>query len=132
MFLSCGSSLSETDVSAVILLPFSFHFFQKVKDKLERKMQSISCHESREEFNFRKSVEHEELRTFLVEAAKLQATDVNFDDQQESQNALGMEQNSHQDNRNQQKIMLSSVCEVIRPTEEQDKNGPINSCSFCE
>lgn len=95
-------------------------------------MRSISCHESREEFDFRKSVEHEELRTFLVEAAKLQGTDVNFDDQQESQNGLGMEQNSHQDNRNRQKIMLSSVCEVIRPTEEQDKNGPINSCSFCE
>ncbi|KAJ8616876.1 hypothetical protein MRB53_013062 [Persea americana] len=127
-----GNFFGALTVSQIGVPKFSPKMLKKVKYRLERKMRSISCHESGEEFDFRKSVEHGELRTFLVEAAKLQATDVNFDDQQESQNAQAMEQNNHQDNSNQQKIVLSSVCEVIRPTEEQDKNGPINSCSFCE
>lgn len=111
---------------------FFISLFQKVRDELERRMRSISCLESREVFDFRKSVEHEELRAFLFEAGKRQAIDVNFDDQQEPQHALGMEQSSHQDNKNQQKIMLRSVCDGIRPTEERDKNSIINLHSFCE
>lgn len=119
-----GNFFGSLTVSQIGVPKFNPKMLKKVKDEMGKTM---GCHESGQVgVDFRKSAEHEKLREFLAEAAKLHASDIDFCTQLDSQGSLQMEQIGQGDHKSRLKASLGSISYIIQPSEDLKRSSSIN------